>query len=354
VPARLGGDEFAVLIERVDYEQAETAAHRVLAALSEAFVLSRSTVAISASIGLVHASDARGSQDLMRDADVAMYRAKAEGKNRVVTFEPVMQARVLRRLQLESDFRRGLDEDELVLHYQPLVDLDTAKIVGVEALVRWQHPARGLLPPGEFIDVAEDTGLIVPLGRWVLEQATQDAAVWQAEHGMDLSVSVNLSPRQLHDPELVATTAYAIADAGIQADSLTVEITENLLLNDTELAQSRLGALRSLGVRVAVDDFGTGYSSLAYLDRYPVDILKIDRSFVAPLAQSKKSAALVRSIIELAAALEMDTVAEGVENELQRQTLRALGCKRAQGFFFARPLPTQELAALLSRSVGRD
>jgi diguanylate cyclase (GGDEF)-like protein len=353
VPARLGGDEFAVLIERVDYEQAETAAHRVLTALTDAFVLSRSTVAISASIGLVHATDARGSQDLMRDADVAMYRAKAEGKNRIVNFEPAMQARVLRRLELESDFRRGLDEGELVLHYQPLVDLDSRKIVGVEALVRWQHPMRGLLAPSEFIDVAEDTGLIVRLGRWVLERATRDAALWQAEEGIDLSVSVNLSPRQLHDPELVATAAYAIADAGINAESLTVEITENLLLKDTELAKSRLGALRSLGVKVAVDDFGTGYSSLAYLDRYPVDTLKIDRSFVAPLGESKKSAALVRSIIELAAALEMDTVAEGVENDVQRQTLWSLGCKRAQGFFFSRPLPADELAAMLG-STRRD
>jgi EAL domain-containing protein (putative c-di-GMP-specific phosphodiesterase class I) len=310
-------------------------------------------VAISASIGLVHATDARGSQDLMRDADVAMYRAKSEGKNRIVNFEPAMQARVLRRLELESDFRRGLDEGELVLHYQPLVDLDSLKVVGVEALVRWQHPTRGLLPPGEFIDVAEDTGLIVPLGRWVLERATRDAARWRAEQGIDLSVSVNLSPRQLHDPELVATAAYAIADAGIDPESLTVEITENLLLKDTELAQSRLGALRSLGVKVAVDDFGTGYSSLAYLDRYPVDTLKIDRSFVAPLGESKKSAALVRSIIELAAALEMDTVAEGVENEVQRRTLRALGCRRAQGFFFAQPLPAHELAAMLG-AARRD
>jgi diguanylate cyclase (GGDEF)-like protein len=348
IAARLGGDEFAILLERVDYEQAEAAAQRVLSALSDPFVLSRSTVAISASIGLVHATDARGSQDLMRDGDVAMYRAKAEGKNRVVGFEPAMQARVMRRLQLETEFRTGVEANEFVLHYQPLVDLETSEVAGVEALVRWEHPQRGLLLPKEFIDVAEDTGLIVQLGRWVIEQAARDAAQWLDAHGRDLSVSVNLSPRQLHDPELVATTAYALADAGITPDAWIVEITENLLLRDTELAKSRLSALRSLGVRVAMDDFGTGYSSLAYLDRYPVDILKIDRSFVEPLGYSPRSVALVRSIIELASALDIATVAEGVENLEQCEILRSLGCSRAQGFFFARPLPASEIAVLLS------
>jgi diguanylate cyclase (GGDEF)-like protein len=345
VAARLGGDEFAVLLERVDYEQAEAAAQRVLQALNDPFVLSRSTVAISASIGLVHAADSRESQDLMRDADVAMYRAKAEGKNRVVGFEPSMQARVMRRMQLESDLRRGLDQHEFVLHYQPLVELESGMMVGVEALIRWNHPERGLLQPSDFIEIAEDTGLIVPLGRWVIEQATRDAAGWASAAEKQMSVSVNLSPRQLHDPELVATTAYALADANMPAECLTIEITENLLLKDTELAKSRLAALRSLGVKVAVDDFGTGYSSLAYLDRYPVDILKIDRSFVEPLGESDKHTALVRSILDLASALDIDTVAEGVENDAQRDILRALGCSRAQGFYFARPLPAEELTA---------
>jgi EAL domain-containing protein (putative c-di-GMP-specific phosphodiesterase class I) len=315
--------------------------------VSDAFVLSRSSVAISASIGLVHARDARGSQDLLRDADVAMYRAKADGKNRVVSFEPAMQARVMSRVQLETELRAGVDSGEFVLHYQPLVALDSLQVVGVEALVRWQHPTRGLLPPSEFIDVAEDTGLIVQLGRWVLEQAARDAAGWLSSKGRRLSVSVNLSPRQLHDPELVAAASLVLQDAGIPPGFLTVEITENLLLKDTELAKSRLSALRALGVKVAVDDFGTGYSSLAYLDRYPVDILKIDRSFVAPLGDSPKSAALVRSIIDLATALELDTVAEGVEDEHQVATLQALGCHLGQGYFFAKPLPASEIIALL-------
>jgi diguanylate cyclase (GGDEF)-like protein len=351
VAARLGGDEFAVLLENVDHDQAFAAAERVLGAVSSPFALSRSTVAISASIGLVHAADARGSQDLLRDADVAMYRAKADGKNRIVSFERAMQARVLRRLRIENELRTSVEAGDFILYYQPLVDLDSGDVVGAEALIRWQHPTRGLLAPAEFIDVVEDTGLIVPLGQWILEQATSDAASWQTSDGRVLSVSVNLSPRQLHDPELIDIVANALATSGLAADSLIIEITENLLLKDTELAQSRLAELRALGVKVAVDDFGTGYSSLAYLDRYPVDILKIDRSFVEPLGDSPKSAALVRSIIDLAAALEIDSIAEGVEHQAQVETLRALGCHRAQGFFFAKPEPVADMIARLRGSA---
>jgi EAL domain-containing protein (putative c-di-GMP-specific phosphodiesterase class I) len=304
-------------------------------------------VAISASIGLVHADDSRDSVDLMRDADVAMYRAKADGKNRIVSFEPVMQAHVAKRLQLETELRRSVEEGDLRLHYQPLVDLDTLEVIGAEALVRWQHPDRGLLMPSEFIDVAEDTGLIVPLGRWVVEQAVREAAGWQAELGRPVTVSANLSPRQLHDPDLLAIVATTLQDAELAPDSLIIEITENLLLKDADLARSRLAALRALGVKVAVDDFGTGYSSLAYLDRYPVDILKIDRSFVSPLGNSPRSAALVRSIIDLANALDIDTVAEGVETLEQVAVLRSLGCGRAQGFLFARPTQPDEVLRLL-------
>jgi diguanylate cyclase (GGDEF)-like protein len=347
VGARLGGDEFAVLLENVDHEQALAAAHRVLGAVSTPFVLSRSTVAISASIGLVHATDARGSQDLMRDADVAMYRAKADGKSRVVSFERAMQDRVMRRLRLETELRRSVEDGDFVLHYQPLIDLDLLNVVGVEALIRWQHPTRGLLAPAEFIDVAEDTGLIVPLGRWVLEQATLAAAGWQSASGRPLSIAVNLSPRQLHDPDLVQIAADALQTAGLSPDTLIIEITENLLLKDAELARSRLAALRELGIKVAVDDFGTGYSSLAYLDRYPVDILKIDRSFVDPLGGSLKSAALVRSIIDMASALEIDAIAEGVEDEHQLATLQSLGCHFAQGFYFARPRPAADIMGLI-------
>jgi diguanylate cyclase (GGDEF)-like protein len=354
--ARLGGDEFALLLDNIDHSQALSAAGRVLAALSAPFVLSRGSVAISASIGVVHASESRDSLDLIRDADVAMYRAKADGKNRIVSFEPAMQARVARRLRQETELRRSVENGDFVLHYQPLVRLDTHEIVGAEALVRWQHPDRELLPPSEFISVAEETGLIVQLGRWVIEQAVRDAAEWQAIAGRRLSVSANLSPRQLHDPDLVAIIAATLHDAGLPPDALVVEITENLLLQDAELARSRLAALRAMGVRVAVDDFGTGYSSLAYLDRYPVDILKIDRSFVDPLGESAKSAALVRTILDLASALEIDAVAEGIETEEQIVTLRALGCKLGQGYLFARPRPPADLVARLiqARRDGVD
>jgi diguanylate cyclase (GGDEF)-like protein len=347
VAARLGGDEFAVLIQNVDADQARVAAQRVLEAVSSPYVLSRSTVAISASIGLVHAVDRRGSEDLLRDADVAMYRAKADGKNRVVSFEPAMQAHVLRRLRLETELRRSVEDGDFVLYYQPLVNLGTGETVGAEALIRWQHPTRGLLAPAEFIDVAEDTGLIVPLGRWVIEQATRDAATWASPSGEVLSISVNISPRQLHDPDLVIAAADAIAAAGMDPGSLIIEITENLLLKDAELARSRLSALRELGIKVAVDDFGTGYSSLAYLDRYPIDILKIDRSFVDPLGDSPKSAALVRAIIDLAAALGIETIAEGVENAQHLATLKSLGCEFAQGYFFCEPRPLADFVAFV-------
>jgi diguanylate cyclase (GGDEF)-like protein len=354
VAARLGGDEFAILLRNVDQSHALSAAQRVLAALNKPFALSRSTVAITASIGLVHAADARDSQDLMRDADVAMYRAKADGRNRVVRFERAMQARVVRQLKLETELRRSVQDHDFVLHYQPLIHIDTLNVVGLEALIRWRHPTRGLLSPAEFIDVAEDTGLIVPIGRWVLEQATLDAASWQPEGGSPLSVSVNLSPRQLHDPDLVAITTYALQNAGLPAEALIIEITENLLLKDAQLARARFSALRALGVKVAVDDFGTGYSSLAYLDRYPVDILKIDRSFVDPLGASPKSAALVRSIIDLASALDIDAIAEGVEDAEQLAALQSLGCHLAQGYYFARPRPAEEITAMLVKTASSD
>ena len=345
--ARLGGDEFAVLLERVDHHQALAAAQRLLTAVNAPFAFSRGTISLGASIGLMHASDARGTLDLMRDADVAMYRAKADGKNRIVSFEPAMQARVARRLRLETELRRSVDNGDFTLHYQPLVDLETLEVVGAEALLRWRHPERGLLLPTAFVDIAEDTGLILPLGRWVLEQAALDAATWQQTVDRPFSVSANLSPSQLHDPDLVAIVVAILQDAGLPPDSLIVEITENLLLKDAELARSRLAALRSVGVRVAVDDFGTGYSSFAYLDRYPVDILKIDRSFVGSLGGRPRAAVLVRSILELASAFDLETVAEGIESTEQLRTLRSLGCRFGQGFRFAVPRPADQITAML-------
>jgi diguanylate cyclase (GGDEF)-like protein/PAS domain S-box-containing protein len=346
--ARLGGDEFAVLLETVDLDEAVQVGDRILEALSAPFALSRAEVVVTASVGVVHAEKDRSTQDLLRDADVAMYMAKSAGKNRLVVFQRSMQQRVATRMQLESELRNAVVEKQFELHYQPLINLDTLSIVGVEALLRWRHPTRGLLGPAEFVDVAEETGLIVPIGRWVVDAAISQVAQWQpADPAQLLSVGVNVSPRQLHDEEFFRIAAVALRNADLPPAALTVEITENLLLGDSSWADERLAQLRGFGVRIAVDDFGTGYSSLAYLRRYPVDVLKIDRSFVEPLSDDPRPAALVRSIIDLAAALDMDTVAEGVETQAQAEVLNSLGCHVAQGFYFARPQPADVIGPTL-------
>jgi EAL domain-containing protein (putative c-di-GMP-specific phosphodiesterase class I) len=265
-----------------------------------------------------------------------------------------MQERVVTQLQLESELRAAIELGEFELYYQPYVDLESRTVVGLEALVRWHHPTRGLLLPAEFIPTAEETGLIVPLGRWIIARACAQAAVWRADApDRPLSISVNLSPRQLHDPELLTLASQVLADSGLPPGVLTIEITENLLLGDAELAGRRLAELRALGVQVAVDDFGTGYSSLAYLRRYPVDVLKIDRSFVDPMTDGPRQAALVRSIVDLASALEVDTVAEGVERSEQASALSGLGCRVAQGFYFARPQPADVISVLLEHGDAR-
>lgn len=348
IAARLGGDEFALLLERIDSAETMAVGRRVLEALSSPFSLRRGQVVVTASIGVVHAREQNTGHDLLRDADVAMYRAKADGKNRLVVFEPSMHERVVTRLRLENELRTAVERGEFELFYQPYVDLESRMIVGLEALVRWHHPERGLLLPGEFIEVAEDTGLIVPLGQWIVTEACAQAATWRAEDPTrPLTISVNLSPRQLYDPDFVDVAARALATSGLPAGVLTIEITENLLLGDAVLAGTRLAQLRALGIQLAVDDFGTGYSSLAYLRRYPVDVLKIDRTFVDPLTDGPRQAALVRSIIDLATALDVDTVAEGVERPEQASALSTLGCHVAQGFYFARPQPAPAISRLL-------
>jgi diguanylate cyclase (GGDEF)-like protein/PAS domain S-box-containing protein len=348
IAARLGGDEFALLLERIDSVETLSVGRRVLEALSAPFSLRRGQVVVTASVGVVHASEQLDGHDLLRDADVAMYKAKADGKNRLVVFETSMHERVVTRLRLENELRTAVDRGEFELYYQPYVDLESRMIVGLEALIRWHHPVRGLLLPGEFIEVAEDTGLIVPLGQWIVTEACAQAALWRAaDPDRPLTISVNLSPRQLYDAEFIDVAARALSDSGLPAGVLTIEITENLLLGDAVLAGTRLAQLRALGIQLAVDDFGTGYSSLAYLRRYPVDVLKIDRTFVDPLTDGPRQAALVRSIIDLATALDVDTVAEGVERPEQASALSTLGCHVAQGFYFARPQPAAAISALL-------
>jgi len=348
--ARLGGDEFGILLRRVcDGEEAAMVADRVVAALRAPFHIDGHAVRTGASIGIGLAAPGAHPDDLLRNADLAMYRAKGAGKGRHETFVPAMHAAALDRLTLLADLGPAIDAGQLVLHYQPIVDLPSGRTIGAEALVRWQHPQRGLLGPGAFIALAEDTGDIVPLGRWVLREACARATTWEDEPGHAPFVTVNISVAHLRDPSLVDDVRAALDASGLPADRLVVEITESVLAERVEDTLARLSALKALGVRLALDDFGTGFSSLAYLQRFPFDVLKIDKAFVEGVAGTGQGAALARTIVGLANALSLRTVAEGVERADQRETLAALGCDAAQGYLFARPLPAPAFAELLRR-----
>jgi diguanylate cyclase (GGDEF)-like protein/PAS domain S-box-containing protein len=351
--ARLGGDEFAVLLEDVGPErEAEDVAAQVISSLHQPFKVLGHEVFVSASIGIAFAGPATSGDQLLRSADLAMYTAKRRGKNRFETYRAEMHAAALDRLELEVALRHGLDRGELTLEYQPVVALATGEIVAVEALVRWQHPQRGLLQPDAFIPLAEETGLVTELGRQVLAAACVQARRWQLEHpaAAHLSVSVNVSGRQLHADALVDHVADALRESGLPAANLIIEITETAMMNDTEASLRRLELLRKSGVRLAVDDFGTGYSSLSYLQRFPVEILKIDRAFVATIATSPSEVSLAPAILSLARTLRMRAVAEGVETSIQADALAALGCELAQGFYFSRPLNPEAVADLLAGS----
>jgi EAL domain-containing protein (putative c-di-GMP-specific phosphodiesterase class I) len=305
-------------------------------------------VPLSASIGIAYSgSGTDTAEDLLRNADLAMYAAKANGKSRYKQFEPQMHVKSRNRLDLATQLGRAIEDEELRLVYQPILRLDGDRFAGAEALLRWQHPTRGLLGPLEFIELAEETGLIVPIGAWVLDQACRELTVWQKAHcgTAELGVAVNLSGRQF-GPDLVATVAQALATHGIDPGTLTLEITEGLITGDGPGAQETLGALKKLGVWLAIDDFGTGHSSLGRLRDYDFDELKIDRRFVSDLDSGDTT--LVTTQIALAHGLEMGIVAEGVETEAQLQFLRAAGCGQVQGFLIARPLPAAEVRPLLA------
>ena len=274
-----------------------------------------------------------------------MYRAKEHGRGRFELFDQAMHARVMRRLGAESELRRAIDRDELRLHYQPIVAVDDGALVGVEALVRWQHPERGLVPPAEFIPLAEETGVIVTLGRWVIAEACEQAARWRREHPdwPALGMSVNLSTRQLADRELVDCVSASLRESGLPAGDLTLEITESVLMQEVDSFVEMLQALKATGVRLGLDDFGTGYSSLGYLRRFPLDVLKLDRLFVSELGADPAADSIIAAVIDMARALGMQVVAEGVETDAQLSILRRLGCHLAQGYHFSRPLPPAEL-----------
>jgi EAL domain-containing protein (putative c-di-GMP-specific phosphodiesterase class I) len=289
---------------------------------------------------------------LLRDADAAMYRAKEDGRARYEVFDSGMRSGAVRRLEMVNDLHRALERDQFVLHFQPQIDLREHRLVGVEALLRWVHPERGLVPPLEFIPVAEETGLITDLGGWVLRAACRQGRQWMDAHPVarQLTMSVNLSGRQLAQARLVEEVAAALADSGFPADQLVLEITETVLMDDTSRTVAVLEALKELGVRLAIDDFGTGYSSLNYLQRFPIDILKIDKSFVDGLGGSNvEESAVARTIVALAKTLRLETVAEGVERSEHVRELQSLQCDIAQGFFFARPLDARSLEALMQQ-----
>jgi diguanylate cyclase (GGDEF)-like protein/PAS domain S-box-containing protein len=349
--ARLGGDEFAILVEDLLPGEAEALAERLLLAGHEPVRLDSRDVTCSLSIGIAGGDVAAG--QLLRDADLAMYAAKRAGRNAYAVFDPSMSRMVLEEAQQRVDLERGLEQGQFVVLYQPVVDMETSRMTGVEALVRWQHPEDGLLSPYRFIATAEANGLIVPLGRWVLREACAQLARWRRETpaAAGLKVNVNLSARQFQYPGLVADVSAAIADAGIPAASLTLEITESMLMEDVTGAIETLGALRALGVRLAIDDFGTGYSSLNYLKQLPVDIIKIDKTFVDQVDTDADDVALVDAVVGLGQALRLQTVAEGIETNGQWLMLRQIGCDQGQGYLFGRPGDAALVTALLARET---
>lgn len=353
--ARLGGDEFTVLLEDVnDEHDAIRVVERIVEQLRRPFTLDNHELFVTASIGIALSSSGElAGDDILGDADVAMYRAKTTGKAHYELFEQSMSTRAVERLTLETDLRRAIERGELKAYYQPVVQLETEMIYGVEALVRWAHPQRGLVSPSEFIPVAEDSGLILPIGWWVFEQACHQARVWQTKYPTDppLTVSVNLSTKQFFHTDLVQEITRILGESGLEPASLELELTESLMMQEAE-SVDKLRQLKDLGVKLAIDDFGMGYSSFAYLKRFPFDTLKIDRSFVAKLGRDPEATAIVRAIVTLAKTLHLGVVGEGIETKEQLNRLRALGCDLGQGFYFAKPLPSDAMDSLFAISTS--
>ena len=349
--ARLGGDEFTILLDGLkDISDATSIASRLQAKLKSPFQIESHTVFTSASIGIVPSSTGyEQAADLLRDVDIAMYRAKEQGKARYAIFDTVMYEQTLERLQLESDLRLALERQEFCLHYQPIISLPTGKLTGFEALVRWQHPQQGFISPAKFIPIAEDTGLIVSLGEWVLREACRQMHAWQTEFPnlAALNISVNLAGLQIKEPFLIDQIARILAETGLSGSSLKLEITESMLMENVQETIDTLLQIRAMNIQLSIDDFGTGYSSLSYLYRFPVNTLKIDRSFVSRINSNNENFEIVGAIITLAHALGMDVIAEGVETADQFTQLRKLRCESAQGYFFSKPLNCASVTAML-------
>jgi diguanylate cyclase (GGDEF)-like protein len=353
--ARLGGDEFTVLLEELaGIDKAVAVAERIQEGLSDPFWLDGNELFVTGSLGIaVNALEDDGAR-LLRQADLAMYRAKGNGKARYELYDETMGAQVGAKLAMQTDLRRALERNELDVHYQPIVELGTWETVGVEALVRWRHPTKGLVPPLEFIPIAEETGLIVAVGQWVLEQSCRQVAGWQHDEQPALRLNVNLSSRQFRDVGLLDDVAWTLEETGLDPQLLTFEITETTVMDNVDSAARTMELLTDLGVKLVIDDFGVGYSSLNYLKRFPVAGLKIDKSFVDGLDRDPTDLAIVEATVMFAASTGLDVTAEGIETEVQAQRLAGLGCDKGQGYYFARPLPPDDAAELLVARHHRD
>jgi diguanylate cyclase (GGDEF)-like protein/PAS domain S-box-containing protein len=353
--ARLGGDEFAILLEDLEREQEATAvADQVAQALRPPVLLDDQEIFVTVSIGVAFGAYREDRPEvLLREADVAMYRAKTDGKDRHAVYRPEMGVLSSQRLTLEGDLRRALERQELEVYYQPKVLVETGKIVAIEALVRWEHSERGLLLPAEFVPLAEETRLIVPIGWWILREACRQVKDWQEIYPTDplLAVNVNLSARQFYAPDLVQQVAGVLEETALDAGSLVLEITEGAAMEEAASTVATLSALKELGVKLAIDDFGTGYSSLSYLKRFPVDVIKIDRSIVEGLSQDRGDSAIVAATLTLAHALGLEVIAEGVETSEEVAELQALGCDFGQGYYWWTPQPAKETASLLEAQL---
>jgi diguanylate cyclase (GGDEF)-like protein len=352
--ARVGGNEFAILLHDVQStEQANWAAHHLQAQLNLPFNIDDHEICLTTSIGIALSSaDYVWSDDLLRDAQTAMYHAKSLGRARYALFQPSMRVQAVTLLQIETDLRRAVERQELRLHYQPLVSLKTGKIVGFEALARWQHPKHGLISPAEFIPIAEDSGLITSVGYWAMLQACHQVRTWQQQFPTDppMMISVNLSSRQFAQPNLINQVECVLAETGLDAQTLKLEITESMVMEDIEAAIATLGQIKALNVRLGIDDFGTGYSSLSHLYRFPADTLKVDQSFVSRIGLDEENNEIVRAIVTLAHNLGMTVIAEGIETQEQLAMLRSLNCEYGQGYLFSEPLSHEAAATLIATS----
>jgi diguanylate cyclase (GGDEF)-like protein len=347
--ARLGGDEFVVVCDDISDFDISQIAEGVLQILSQPFPVGNQEMTITASLGIAMADELSTSESLLRDSDTAMYRAKERGRGRIELFDEVLRHKAERRSTTARALRRALEREEFTVYYQPIVDLTTGAMVSAEALLRWEHPDGLLVGPDEFIPLAEETGLIVPIGTWVLEQACRELARWQRTES-SMSVAVNLSVRQIVDPSIASLLEGVLKRTGVRYGGLCLELTETVFMEDVEYLRKTLASLKALGVKLAIDDFGTGYSSLSRLKDVPVDAVKVDRTFIDGLGIDPHHSALVGAIVAIADALGLEVTAEGVENQDQLASLKRLGCRRGQGFYFARPMPAADMNQFVAKS----